>query len=72
REGQAAVAKAGMRPARDDVDPALRPSPPGARPIRVGPGLLANLDHERREKLLGRWRAAMEGAPRAPLDPHAP
>lgn len=72
REGQAAVAKAGMRPARDDVAQALRLSPPGARPIRVGPGLLANLDYERREKLLGRWRAAMEGAPRAPLDPHAP
>ncbi|MDR6624999.1 ABC transporter substrate-binding protein [Caulobacter segnis] len=30
--------------------------PPGARPVRVGPALLANFDQGRRAELLDRWR----------------
>lgn len=72
RDGQARLAERGIRPVRDDVGESLRAPSPGARPIRVGPGLLANLDHEHRRKLLDRWKAAMGDAPRAPTDPFAP
>lgn len=72
RDGQRAIAASGFRPIRDDIDETPRPSLPGARPIRVGPGLLANLDQQRRRRLLARWSEAMGDAPRAPDDPAAP
>jgi iron(III) transport system substrate-binding protein len=72
REGQRAVARSGVRPVRNDIGLETRPLAAGARPIRVGPALLANLDQLRRERLLARWRQAMGDAPRAPLDPAAP
>lgn len=34
------------------------PPPPGGRPVRVGPALLANFDQGRRAELLARWRHA--------------
>lgn len=72
REGQRGIAALGIRPVRDDVGDTMRSTSPGARPVRVGPGLLANLDHVRRERLLDRWHLAMGEAPRAPTDPNAP
>ncbi|MGA0605146.1 ABC transporter substrate-binding protein [Phenylobacterium sp. VNQ135] len=36
---------------------------PGARHIRVGPGLLANLDEMRRTSMLERWRDALQSQP---------
>ena len=72
REGQRIIASLGVRPVRDDVQEARRPSAPGVRPIRVGPARLANLDQARRAGLLDRWRLAMREAVRAPVDPAAP
>lgn len=72
REGQREIADIGIRPVRDDVGDTVRPASPGVRPIRVGPGLLANLDRARRERLLDQWKRAMGDAPRAPIDPNAP
>lgn len=72
REGQRAIAASGLRPIRNDIEGELRPTLPGARPIRVGPGLLANLDQQRRQRLLSRWGEAMKDAPRAPDDPSEP
>jgi len=72
REGQRIIAGLGVRPARGDILTERRASIPGARPVRVGPALLANLDQARREGLLQRWRAAMQAAERAPDDPRAP
>lgn len=71
REGQRIIGSLGVRPVRDDVQEARRPSAPGVRPIRVGPALLANLDQARRAGLLARWRTAMREATRAPADPAA-
>jgi iron(III) transport system substrate-binding protein len=72
REGQREIAAIGIRPVRDDVNSSFRPVASGARPVRVGPALLANLDRARRERLLSRWDAAMKSATQAPLDPNAP
>ncbi|MFN3538381.1 MAG: ABC transporter substrate-binding protein, partial [Brevundimonas sp.] len=72
REGQRALAVSGLRPARSDLDAEPRPAVPGVRVVRVGPGLLANLDQERRRRLLARWNLAMGDAPRAPDDPTLP
>ena len=72
REGQGRIAALGIRPVRDDAGDTVRAALPGARSIRVGPGLLANLDQERRQRLLDRWALAMGDAPRAPMDPKAP
>lgn len=72
REGQGRIAALGIRPVRDDVGDTLRSPLRGARPVRVGPGLLANLDQERRRRLLDRWSLAMGDADRAPIDPNAP
>ncbi|MDT9115669.1 ABC transporter substrate-binding protein, partial [Escherichia coli] len=52
KEGQALLAAGSLRPVRADV---AGPQPPGpspeaARPIEVGPGLLANLDQMRRAR----------------------
>ncbi len=71
-DGQKAVALTGARPVRTEAVGAAGVPVSGVRPIRVGPALLANLDHLRRERLLVRWREAMDGSPRAPLDPTAP
>ncbi|WP_292047079.1 ABC transporter substrate-binding protein [Brevundimonas sp. UBA5718] len=72
REGQRVIGALGIRPVRNDVDTPLRTAAPGARPIRVGPALLANLDQARRTRLLGRWSEAMRMATRAPSDISAP
>lgn len=72
REGQAQIAALGVRPVRDDLGDTRREPQPGARPIRVGPGLLANSDQARRVRLLKQWREAVGEAPRAPLDPKLP
>ncbi|MFC5346193.1 ABC transporter substrate-binding protein [Brevundimonas staleyi] len=50
-EGQATLEQAGFTPVRDGGV-----ETPGARPIRVGPALLANLDQSRRASLLSEWR----------------
>jgi len=55
-EGQARLAEARLTPIR----PAARQAAPGARPIRVGPALLANFDQGRREDVLARWRAVFD------------
>jgi iron(III) transport system substrate-binding protein len=51
--GQRRLSQARLTPIRAGFG---APPPPGARPIRVGPALLANFDQGRREDLLGRWR----------------
>jgi iron(III) transport system substrate-binding protein len=72
REGQKEIAAMGIRPVRGDVNAGFGPIAPGARPVRVGPALLANLDKSRRDRLLSRWGASMQEATQAPLDPSAP
>ncbi|ASE40269.1 iron ABC transporter substrate-binding protein [Brevundimonas vesicularis] len=72
REGQRVIGALGIRPVRNDVDTPLRAAAPGARPIRVGPALLANLDQARRARLLSQWDDAMQVATRAPSDISAP
>jgi len=54
-EGQATLKQAGFTPVRDAGAEAT-----GARPIRVGPALLANLDQARRASLLSEWRSRMQ------------
>lgn len=63
RRGQQHLAHRHMTPVRADVDP-----PPGARApegvaraIRVGPGLLVNLDQLTRLQFLKNWREALSG-----------
>lgn len=51
-EGQATLNGAGFGSIRSADDRTA-----GARPIRVGPALLANLDQSRRESLIDEWRA---------------
>ena len=53
-EGQATLKKAGFTPVREGGAETT-----GARPIRVGPALLANLDQARRASLLSDWRTRM-------------
>jgi iron(III) transport system substrate-binding protein len=62
-EGQRALADAYMAPSREDVMPlpGSKPPPAVARPVRLAPALLANLDGIRRERFLARWQAAMDG-----------
>ncbi|MDG2527234.1 ABC transporter substrate-binding protein [Caulobacter endophyticus] len=51
--GQRVLSEVRLTPIR----PGLGAAPPsGARPIRVGPALLANFDQGRRAELLSRWR----------------
>jgi iron(III) transport system substrate-binding protein len=62
-EGQGELAAAYMAPSREDVT-ALTGTRPGAaiaRPVRLAPSLLANLDPIKRERLLARWQAALDG-----------
>lgn len=56
--GQRQLLEARLTPIRPGLG---APPPPGGRPIRVGPALLANFDQGRREALLTRWRAAPAG-----------
>lgn len=53
-EGQATLKRAGFTPIRDAEREVT-----GARPIRVGPALLANLDQARRASLVSEWRSRM-------------
>lgn len=54
-EGQRRLAQARLTPIREGLGAA---PPPGGRPIRVGPALLANFDQGRRADMLARWRRA--------------
>jgi iron(III) transport system substrate-binding protein len=62
-EGQQELAAAYMAPSREDVRPlaGTKPRPAIARPVRLAPSLLANLDTIKRERLLARWQAALDG-----------
>jgi iron(III) transport system substrate-binding protein len=63
RQGQLELAKVYMGPVRSDV-PAhggARPTASAARPVRLGPALLANLDRIKRRRFLARWRQALAG-----------
>lgn len=53
--GQRRLLEARLTPIRPGLGAV---SPPGGRPIRVGPALLANFDQGRRAELLARWRRA--------------
>lgn len=63
KEGQSLMAAANLAPVRTDLPASAHagraPTPSAARPIEVGPALLANLDHMRRERLLADWREAL-------------
>ncbi|WCT71880.1 ABC transporter substrate-binding protein [Sphingomonas naphthae] len=58
RRGQAMLARQSLWPVRTDV-PAKRLPPAVARPIRVGPQLLVNLDRITRQRFLARWNQAL-------------
>jgi iron(III) transport system substrate-binding protein len=58
REGQSLLAKRSLWPARTDV-PARRLPSSQARPIRVGPQLLVNLDRVKRQRFLRNWTAIL-------------
>jgi iron(III) transport system substrate-binding protein len=59
--GQRLLARSSLQPVRTDLAGAgvPGPSPAVARPIEVGPALLANLDQMRRAHLLEEWRRAI-------------
>lgn len=61
REGQQLLADGSLRPVRSDLAGGGVPGPAEsiARPIEVGPSLLANLDQMRRARLLADWQAAI-------------
>ena len=61
-EGQRHLARAYMAPSREDVEPlpGSKPSAAAARPVRLGPALLADLDRIRRERFLANWQAALD------------
>ncbi len=63
RKGQYALSQQYMNPARADVPVhrGSRPSPTSARPVRVGPTLLANLDQLKRRRFLKEWQTALSG-----------
>jgi iron(III) transport system substrate-binding protein len=60
-EGQTLLARTSFTPVRTDLGGAGVPGPDAAtaRPIEVGPSLLANLDQMRREHMLSEWREAI-------------
>lgn len=63
KKGQLALSQQHMNPARADV-PVHRGSSPSrssARPVRVGPQLLANLDRLKRRRFLKEWQEALSG-----------
>jgi iron(III) transport system substrate-binding protein len=57
RPGQALISEGAGLPA---IEAAAFERKPHLRPIRLDPGLLANLDHITRQRFLGEWLAAME------------
>ncbi|CAN5455410.1 ABC transporter substrate-binding protein [soil metagenome] len=61
RRGQALLASRSLTPVRQDLNGGGVAKPPAeaARPIDVGPALLANLDQMRRARLVAEWRAAI-------------
>lgn len=60
REGQTIFARRSLSPVRRDVRVSVaRPSADQARPIRVGPQLLVNLDRIKRQRFLRAWNAAL-------------
>lgn len=61
KKGQLALSQQHMNPARADVPVyrGSRPSRASARPVRVGPQLLANLDQLKRRKFLKEWQEAI-------------
>lgn len=61
RRGQLELAKAYMGPVRNDVPTrrGTKPSPTVARPVRIGPALLANLDQIKRRRFIARWQQAL-------------
>lgn len=58
-EGQRLLTAGRLRPLRNHTEDGS----PGARHIRVGPALLANLDQARRADMLARWRHALAAGP---------
>ncbi len=58
REGQSLLAKRSLWPVRTDVSARRLPSSQ-ARPIRVGPQLLVNLDRVKRQRFLRDWTAIL-------------
>jgi len=58
-EGQRLLAEGHIMPIRTDMSPATARNDPRARPIQVGPALLANHDQQTRRHLLDAWRTAM-------------
>ena len=62
RRGQILLAARSLWPVRTDV-PARRLPAAQARPIRVGPQLLVQLDRITRQRFLRDWRAILAGAP---------
>jgi iron(III) transport system substrate-binding protein len=58
REGQSLLAKRSLWPVRTDVSPHRLPQAQ-ARPIRVGPQLLVNLDRVKRQRFLRDWTAIL-------------
>jgi len=63
RRGQTLLAERSLWPVRTDVRARRLPSVQ-ARPIRVGPQLLVNLDHITRQRFLRDWQATLSGASR--------
>lgn len=61
-EGQRHLARAYMAPSREDVVARAGSKPPAAaaRPVKLGPALLANLDRIRRQRFLANWQAALD------------
>lgn len=61
-EGQRHLARAHMAPSREDVEalPGSKPPASAARPVKLGPALLADLDRIRRERTLATWQAALD------------
>ncbi|TVV72921.1 ABC transporter substrate-binding protein [Sphingomonas solaris] len=58
REGQSLLAQRSLWPVRTDV-PARRLPAAQARPIRIGPQLLVNLDRLKRQRFLREWAAIL-------------
>lgn len=63
--GQALLASSGLNPVRADLPPLPGQTPwperlgAAARPIALGPGLLAHLDQSKRAAFIRRWRQAL-------------
>jgi iron(III) transport system substrate-binding protein len=63
RRGQFELAKVYMGPVRNDVPahPNTKPTSTAARPVRIGPTLMTNLDQIKRRRFLSRWQQALAG-----------